>query len=82
MLLFSRQENTLNEYPESINFFTEFLFRSKVPEYKPFAYWLLLDSMVASGRENEAGILIKKAEESCKGSILEGEFLLFLKEIS
>jgi tetratricopeptide (TPR) repeat protein len=72
----------LAEYPESIQYFTKFLFRSNVPEYKPFAYWLLLDSLILSGREEEAGILKEKAEQSLKNSILGDRFSVFLKEMS
>ncbi|MBN2441989.1 MAG: hypothetical protein JXJ04_11600 [Spirochaetales bacterium] len=72
----------LTHYDESIRFFSSFLFRNNVPEYKSFAYWLLADSLVASGRENEAGILLKKAKESCTGSILEAGFFVFLRELS
>ncbi|MBN2536075.1 MAG: hypothetical protein JXB88_24555 [Spirochaetales bacterium] len=72
----------LAHYPESIQHLTRFIFRNNVPEYKPLAYWLLLDSLILSGREEEAGILLEKAGQSLKNSILEDRFSVFLKEMS
>jgi tetratricopeptide (TPR) repeat protein len=72
----------LAEYPDSIHYFSQFLFRGNIPEYKPFAYWLLLDSLILSGRKEEAGILMEKAEESLKDSVLENRFRVFMKEMS
>jgi tetratricopeptide (TPR) repeat protein len=72
----------LAEYPASTDYFTHFLSRNNVPEYNPFAYWLLLDSLLLSGKEEEAKILMEKAEESLRGSILEDKFRVFLEEMS
>jgi tetratricopeptide (TPR) repeat protein len=72
----------LNDFQEAVPYFSTFLFRNGIPEYKPFAYWMLADSLVASGRGDEAVILLQKAKESCMDSILEQGFLSFLKEMS